>query len=206
MRTWRTAEAAQRSDFVSFFLLGVSRTAGTTPELAAPYHFCVLAAGSTGPNSIDLMIPCISPIHGAMEPRLARAVLCVVILCHGCASSGVIRGTLSTQAPTASAMPPEANGVGTTAVRSPMADAVVYLDETYSRRELRIPAAPGSPRLDPGGEAFRPRIFVDPVGTSVEFANQDTLFHDTFSVSPAKPFDLGRYGRGKSRRVTFDKP
>jgi len=87
-----------------------------------------------------------------------------------------------------------------------MADAVVYLEEASPRRELRVPTAQGSPRLDLRGEAFRPRILVVPVGTSVEFANHDTLFHDIFSVSPTKPFDLGRYGRGKSRRVTFDKP
>ena len=30
-------------------------------------------------------------------------------------------------------------------------------------------------------------ILVVPVGASVEFANHDTLYHDIFSVSPAKP-------------------
>jgi hypothetical protein len=56
------------------------------------------------------------------------------------------------------------------------------------------------------GQTLRPRILVVPVGTTVEFPNQDSLFHNVFSVSPARPFDLGRYGRGKSKRVTFDKP
>jgi len=129
----------------------------------------------------------------------------VVVLCNGCASSGVIRGTLSTRTPAELATPPEPNGERAS-VHSSLADAVVYLEEAPPRGELRIPAEHGSPRVDLRGENFRPRILVIPVGTSVEFANHDTLFHDIFSVSPAKPFDLGRYGRGGSRRVTFDKP
>jgi plastocyanin len=43
------------------------------------------------------------------------------------------------------------------------------------------------------------------VGESVNFPNQDTFFHNVFSLSPIKIFDLGSYPKGQSRKVTFDK-
>jgi len=44
------------------------------------------------------------------------------------------------------------------------------------------------------------------VGTKVEFPNQDRMYHNVFSVSPVKRFDLGKYSRGHSKAVTFDRP
>jgi len=42
-------------------------------------------------------------------------------------------------------------------------------------------------------------------GQTVEFHNSDNVFHNIFSYSPPKKFDLGRYPKGKSRSVTFVK-
>lgn len=56
------------------------------------------------------------------------------------------------------------------------------------------------------GTAFVPNLLVVPVGGVVSFPNHDPLFHNVFSYSPAKSFDLGRYPRGQTRTVTFDKP
>ena len=42
-------------------------------------------------------------------------------------------------------------------------------------------------------------------GTTVAFPNDDPLFHNVFSLSRAKSFDLGRYPRGSARSVTFDR-
>ena len=91
-------------------------------------------------------------------------------------------------------------------VRGSVADAVVYVEELDHRGESRLAAPRASAVLELRGQALRPRILVVTAGTSVEFPNRDSLFHNVFSVSPAKPFDLGRYGRGKSNRLTFDKP
>jgi plastocyanin len=44
------------------------------------------------------------------------------------------------------------------------------------------------------------------VGAVVEFKNLDPYFHNVFSLSDAKLFDLGSYPQGQSRSVTFDKP
>ncbi|HEX2078720.1 MAG TPA: carboxypeptidase regulatory-like domain-containing protein [Longimicrobium sp.] len=69
------------------------------------------------------------------------------------------------------------------------------------------PAASAQPRrLEQRDTSFRPALLVVPVGARVEFPNGDPFFHNVFSYSPAKRFDLGRYPRGESRAVTFDRP
>jgi plastocyanin len=44
------------------------------------------------------------------------------------------------------------------------------------------------------------------VGEVVNFKNEDPFFHNIFSLSDAKTFDLGSYPKGQSKSVTFDKP
>lgn len=44
------------------------------------------------------------------------------------------------------------------------------------------------------------------VGDVIEFRNEDPFFHNVFSLSDIKSFDLGSYPKGQSRKVTFDKP
>jgi plastocyanin len=53
---------------------------------------------------------------------------------------------------------------------------------------------------------FSPSLLVVPRSTPVSFPNEDSEFHNVFSYSKAKRFDLGRYPKGESKRVTFDKP
>ena len=43
------------------------------------------------------------------------------------------------------------------------------------------------------------------VGEVVEFKNSDPYFHNVFSLSDVKIFDLGSYPQGKSKSVKFDK-
>ena len=43
-------------------------------------------------------------------------------------------------------------------------------------------------------------------GDSVNFLNEDEVFHNVFSLSDAKLFDLGSYPKGESKSVTFDEP
>jgi len=61
------------------------------------------------------------------------------------------------------------------------------------------------PRLVQRDTAFSPPVLVIPVGTAVEFPNGDPFFHNVFSYSATKRFDLGRYPRGESRTVVFDR-
>lgn len=55
-------------------------------------------------------------------------------------------------------------------------------------------------------ENFVPRVVAVTVGSQVEFPNDDPIYHNVFSLSRVKTFDLGRYPKGKSRGVRFDKP
>ncbi len=60
--------------------------------------------------------------------------------------------------------------------------------------------------LDQRNEAFFPYVLAVQVGTTVSFPNDDRTYHNVFSFSKAKRFDLGRYPRGESRSVRFDRP
>lgn len=44
------------------------------------------------------------------------------------------------------------------------------------------------------------------VGDTISFPNGDPFFHNLYSLSSTKIFDLGSYKQGETRRVTFDKP
>ena len=51
--------------------------------------------------------------------------------------------------------------------------------------------------------SFSPRVLPIPRGTTVVFPNDDTIFHNVFSLSKARPFDLGIYAKGKVKSVRF---
>jgi hypothetical protein len=40
----------------------------------------------------------------------------------------------------------------------------------------------------------------------VSFPNSDPTYHNVFSLSRAKTFDLGRYAAGRAKSVRFDRP
>lgn len=60
--------------------------------------------------------------------------------------------------------------------------------------------------IDQRDKMFAPHISVVTVGTTVDFPNNDTIYHNVFAYYNAKRFDLGMYPRGATKRVTFDKP
>mgnify|MGYP003341478430 CR=1 FL=1 len=81
--------------------------------------------------------------------------------------------------------------------------SVVYLEDAPA-----APAAPPAehPRLNQSQMVFRPLVLPVTTGTTVDFPNSDNLFHNVFSYSQPKEFDLGRYPRGEMKSVRFDKP
>ncbi len=83
--------------------------------------------------------------------------------------------------------------------------AVVYL-EAESFKQQRFPPPTTRPKIDQRDLMFFPRVLPVQVGTIVDFPNNDNLFHNVFSYSQAKDFDLGRYPTGESRSVVFDRP
>ena len=48
-----------------------------------------------------------------------------------------------------------------------------------------------------------PRILPITVGSQVRFPNRDPILHNAFSTSPANTFDVGVYGNGDGKAVTF---
>lgn len=56
------------------------------------------------------------------------------------------------------------------------------------------------------GKAFSIKKLNVKVGDTVKFQNDDPFAHNIFSLSDAKSFDLGSFGLGGNRTVTFDKP
>lgn len=52
---------------------------------------------------------------------------------------------------------------------------------------------------------FIPHILPIVKGTTVHIVNRDKTYHNVFSLSPAKKFDIGRRPTGEEVPVTFDK-
>jgi plastocyanin len=52
---------------------------------------------------------------------------------------------------------------------------------------------------------FEPHVLPVVVGTTVRWPNEDDIFHNVFSMSDAKEFDLGYYKKEKVPEVQFDR-
>ncbi len=81
--------------------------------------------------------------------------------------------------------------------------AVVYLEGDFAK-----PKTLGTKAVEQKDLAFRPALLAVQVGTKVEFPNLDESYHNVFSYSPAKRFDLGRYPPGETPAPfqIFDRP
>jgi plastocyanin len=81
--------------------------------------------------------------------------------------------------------------------------AVVYLEGSFPQ-----PASLPTKQVTQKDLTFVPSLLPVRVGTTVEFPNLDDTYHNIFSYSPAKRFDLGRY-RPDERPIptqVFDRP
>jgi plastocyanin len=81
--------------------------------------------------------------------------------------------------------------------------AVVYLDGSFPKTASRP-----TKQIEQKDLTFIPALLPVRIGTRVEFPNLDDTYHNIFSYSPAKRFDLGRY-RPDERPIpsqVFDKP
>jgi plastocyanin len=61
-------------------------------------------------------------------------------------------------------------------------------------------------RMDQTNRRFSPDTLVIEVGSKVSFPNLDPIFHNVFSLSGPKTFDLGNYPKGDTRLVAFPEP
>lgn len=81
---------------------------------------------------------------------------------------------------------------------------VVYLEVAPS--EALEPPVAARQRMDQRNETFVPHVLAIRTGTTVDFPNSDRIYHNVFSLSPTRKFDLGRYAVGRSKAVRFDRP
>jgi hypothetical protein len=143
-------------------------------------------------------------------------MLAGMLLAIGLASTGAraatVRGTIRVPAPprdepTFRPYAGRANAMvcATRPPRGLRSDAVVYLESVPADVDSGLPPAP-RPKLAQKDQSFSPRVVVVPAGGSVDFPNLDPIYHNVFSVSPIRRFDLGKYPRGESRSVRFSKP
>src|SRR5438132_6839915 len=90
---------------------------------------------------------------------------------------------------------------GVLATRPPL--AVVYLDGSFPTPTSHLIKQVAQKDL-----AFLPPLLPVQAGTAVEFPNLDDTYHNIFSFSPAKRFDLGRYRADETPipSVVFDVP
>ena len=134
---------------------------------------------------------------------LAYWPTCVV----GRAAAGTIRGRVDVKTPVApEAQRPDVGALGMSSAHDSVdrRRSVVYL-ETAPRAAFDAREEPHA-RMDQRNETFVPHVLAIVAGTTVDFPNDDRTYHNVFSLSKAKSFDLGRYATGRSKSVRFDHP
>ncbi len=105
------------------------------------------------------------------------------------AKTGIIKGTVTIEGkPTQDAV--------VSVVGLPAAQAKALLAEMKPKKAV----------MDQRNLKFSPHVLAVAAGSTVDFSNNDTTWHNVYSKGGVKDFDLGLYPPGKSRSVTFDKP
>jgi plastocyanin len=105
------------------------------------------------------------------------------------AKTGIVKGTIS---------------VGKKSVSDVVVDVVVSVEGVPQIQNSKVKTTKAV--MDQKDMKFVPRVLAVVAGTTVDFPNNDNTWHNVFSTSEPKEFDLGLYPPGKSRSVTFDTP
>jgi plastocyanin len=81
-------------------------------------------------------------------------------------------------------------------------DFIVFIDGVMTNVTFATPSKDVITQKD---AMFHPHVMPVVVGTEVRWPNKDDIFHNVFSISDAKNFDLGLYKDPEIGKVTFDK-
>ncbi|MEP7351590.1 MAG: hypothetical protein ABI824_00020 [Acidobacteriota bacterium] len=82
---------------------------------------------------------------------------------------------------------------------------VIYLEGQPDSRRGPASRSP-SASIEQRDRRFVPDIVTIPANSVISFPNFDPVFHNVFSLSKPKNFDLGNYAKGQTRLVTFSRP
>ncbi len=144
---------------------------------------------------------------------MARVLLCVAIVASGLGLlaaaprpvDGTIRGRVQVASvPRPSGRPAIGDLSPSTADPIDRRHCVVYLKS--APREAFGQLRTTKVRMDQRNEQFVPHLLAITVGTTVEFPNSDSTFHNVFSLARGNNFDLGRYPPGRNGGHRFDTP
>jgi plastocyanin len=144
-----------------------------------------------------VFIACVAALVSVLPPR---AIL------RG-ARNGAIAGRVELRrAASPAERRPTVADLGTPAAALDISDrlkSVVYLDSAPrgAFEQVETPRAV----MDQRGERFVPHVLAITTGTIVDFPNSDRIYHNVFSLSKTRQFDLGRYAVGHSKPVRFDR-
>jgi plastocyanin len=83
---------------------------------------------------------------------------------------------------------------------------IIYLEPDESIRRSITSISSRRVILDQRNLMFYPHVLAIQRGTTVVFPNNDDVYHNVFSYSQPRQFDLGRYPRGQFRVVQFNTP
>jgi len=140
-----------------------------------------------------------------MRPALA-VLLLVSLLAPATAAAAAIVGHVEVELESSGVGPrPSVAELGARPPRGrpDRSRSVVYLE---SAPQAAFGPPPGRAEMDQDGETFVPYVLPISVGTTVDFPNSDPVYHNVFSLSKTRRFDLGRYAAGQSKSVRFDRP
>ena len=123
------------------------------------------------------------------------------------AAGGAVHGTVSIvtkpsrRLTSAGAYPGRSVTVAAPVAGSELANVIVFVD-----LQKGVATPPSHATIRQANEVFVPRVTAVTVGSTVDFPNDDGIFHNVFSLSRGATFDLGRYPRGESRSRRFTTP
>jgi plastocyanin len=176
---------------------------GLTPKRAPPISpFVPIPAARSGA----------CPKASNVAALLALAVIAAVTLppvptaAVQSGATGSISGIVRLTAPprrlnTTGAYPSRRVALAPQRAASELQNVVVFV-----RRSRPEPPSPIRTEIRQLDEEFVPHMVAVTTGSTVEFPNDDLVFHNVFSLSSAATFDLGRYPQRRSKARTFSKP
>lgn len=147
-------------------------------------------------------------------PRVSVGVMAAAVLLsllgaepRGAGTTGTISGRVlvttrsSKRLPTPGAYPGRTIGKRAQQPRSEAVNVVVFVKTSDV-----VPSPPTRATIRQTDEVFVPHVVAITAGSTVEFPNDDLIFHNVFSLSRAATFDLGRYPQHASKSRVFPEP
>src|SRR2546430_377912 len=170
------------------------------------------------PQSAAHLAPPVQRFNDSTSQRLSRplsAVLLTAFLVSGTSQAGTITGQVRAQGKEGADQDVAGGKYESRKFKfaerinyAELHDFIVYIDQAPEQKP-KPPAQPvqviTTKRVSQKGAMFSPHVLPVVVGTTVEWPNNDEIFHNVFSISDPKQFDLGLYQKPEVKSVLFDK-